>query len=113
IIEHAGCQPIHIGHQAMTLAPLGRRKARFVIPVQVDKKVENDSIVILDRPDHLTLEHLETLFETAARKNCRVLMVRRPHSLLFPRNAVTDRIAARAKIHALASSLLPIRTSWE
>lgn len=113
IIEHAGCQPIHIGHQSMTLAPLGRRKARFVIPVQMRKKVEAGSMVILDRPDQLSLEHLETLFEIAAREDCRILMVRRPHSLPFARNAVIDRIAARAKIHALASSLLPIRPSWE
>ncbi|WP_332712146.1 MobA/MobL family protein [Pelagibacterium mangrovi] len=113
IIEHAGCQPIHIGHQSMTLAPLGRRKARFVIPVQMRKKVEAGSIVILDRPDQLSLEHLETLFEIATREDCRILMVRRPHSLPFARNAVIDRIAARAKLHALASSLLPIRPSWE
>ncbi len=113
IIEHAGCQPIHIGHQAMTLAPLGRRKTRFVVPTQMHKKVEAGSIVILDRPDHLPFEHLETLFEIAAREDCRILMVRRPHSLPFPRNPVIDRIAARAKIHALVSSRHPIRPSWE
>ena len=113
IIGQLGHQPVHIGHQAMTLAPLGRRKARFVIPARMRKKVEAASIVILDRPDQLSFEHLETLFEIAAREDCRILMVRRRHSLPFPRNAVIDKIAARAKIHALASSRQPIRPSWE
>lgn len=112
IAAHAGAQVVHLGHKAMTLAALGRRRVRFVIPNQVEKKLGAENLVIVDRPDALELADLETLLNTAQQRDCRLLLVRRPHTLVFPRSPIIDRIAAQGPVHQLPASrtaILPSR----
>jgi hypothetical protein len=104
IATHAGMGVIHLGHKAMTLAALGRQRVRFVIPSQIEKKLSAGDLVIVDRPDALELADLETLLDKVLRCNCRLLFVRRPHTLIFPRSPILDRVAVCGPTHALPSS---------
>src|SRR5690606_2497341 len=112
VATHAGMEAIHLGHNSMTLAALGRQRVRFVIPGQIEKKLRAGDLVIVDRPDALELDELETLVDTVQRCDCRLLLVRRPHTLVFPRSPILDRVAACGPTHALPDStgaILPSR----
>jgi hypothetical protein len=112
IATHAGVEVTHLGHKAMTLAALGRERVRFVIPSQMEKELRSGNLVIVDRPDALELADLETLLDTVLGRNCRLLLVRRPHTLVFPRSPVLDRAAACGRTHALPTikdAILPSR----
>lgn len=104
IASHAGMEVIHLGHKAMTLAALGRQQVRFVIPSQIENKLRSGDLVIVDRPDALELADLETLLYRALRCDCRLLFIRRPHTLVFPRSPILDRVAACGLTHLLPSS---------
>ncbi len=112
VATHAGVEAIHLGHNSMTLAALGRQRVRFVIPGQMEKKLHAGHLVIVDRPDALELADLETLLDTVRGHNCRLLLVRRPYTLVFPRSPILDRVAACGPTHALPDStgaILPSR----
>lgn len=110
ILRHARQEPTHIGHKAMTIAPFGRKRVNVTIPSQLHKRLAAQSLVIIDRPDALALPDLETLLELAISRDCQILFVRRPNSLVFPRSVVVDRIAGHGRVHRLAASLDPVLT---